>query len=53
MAAYERVTLNRGGRKSRFDCNFLIMFRPSSCTSLLITSQATNVTLVNIRDACK
>ena len=21
MAAYERVTLNRGGRNSRFDCN--------------------------------
>ena len=24
MAAYERVTLNRGGRNSRFDCTFLI-----------------------------
>ena len=22
MAAYERVTLNRGGRNSRFDCNW-------------------------------
>ena len=22
MAAYERVTLNRGGRNSRFDCIF-------------------------------
>ena len=22
MAAYERVTLNRGGRNSRFDCTF-------------------------------
>ena len=21
MAAYERVTLNRGGRNNRFDCN--------------------------------
>ena len=24
MAAYERVTLNRGGRNSRFDCTCII-----------------------------
>ena len=24
MAAYERVTLNRGGRNSRFDCTTII-----------------------------
>ena len=23
MAAYERVTLNRGGRNSRFDCTYI------------------------------
>ena len=27
MAAYERVTLNRGGRNSRFDCNLLYLVR--------------------------
>ena len=25
MAAYGRVTLNRGGRNSRFDCNNIII----------------------------
>ena len=24
MAAYERVTLNRGGRNSRFDCKIVV-----------------------------
>ena len=26
MAAYERVTLNRGGRNSRFDCNWSYLY---------------------------
>ena len=27
MAAYERVTLNRGGRNSRFDCTAVMLIQ--------------------------
>ena len=36
MAAYERVTLNRGGRNSRFDCTLYFFYAEKALASLYI-----------------
>ena len=39
MAAYERVTLNRGGRNSRFDCTLKLHFWHNIIRNLALCMQ--------------